>query len=162
MLLAQYLVSPDQYKDSRSDLVHLLAAKAGVTWDALVTRNIMTPVGMHKTVSDSATGVWKSNVDELYRWELRLSALRLRPPVSAAAKATEEEGAFNSATIGWMTDAYRGLSRASQFGDPGGKRHAFMRFPAQRAAIIILTDRPATDTKAIAERIADRLLFTAK
>jgi hypothetical protein len=57
-------------------------------------------------------------------------------------------------------DSFKGLPRESEYGTSDGKRNAFVRFPSKHAAIIILTSSPAADTQALADRIADRLLFS--
>ena len=46
------------------------------------------------------------------------------------------------------------------FGSADGRRHAFVRYPARDAVIIILTDDGAIDARAIADRIAE-ILFSA-
>ena len=90
-----------------------------------------------------------SSVDALYRLALGLEA---------RAFARDSAIAFDPAR-GWTADAYRGVTRLSAFGTADGKRHAFVRIPERQATVIILTNDDAADAKAIAERIADRLLF---
>jgi cyanophycinase len=135
-----------QYEHSasrRRAILALIAKKGGASYTAQITRRIYTPIGMHKTVVDSATGEFHSNVDELYRWELGMTDIKgLR------------QGAF-----GWRIDNFKGNVRESEFGTSDGKRNAFVRFPAQHAVIIILTSSPTADTQGIAERISQRLLF---
>lgn len=131
---------------TRRELVALIAKKGGASYAQQIRRRIYTPIGMHKTVVDSVGGEFQSNVDELYRWELGLTAIKgLR------------EGAF-----GWRLDNFKGMPRESEFGTSDGKRNAFVRYPSKRAAIIILTSSPTADTQAIADRIADRLFSGAR
>ena len=126
---------------TRREIVSLIAKRGGASYEAQINRRIYTPIGMHKTVADSVSGEFQSNVDELYRWELGLSDIKgLR------------EGAF-----GWRLDTFNGLPRESEFGTSDGKRNAFVRFPSKRAAIIILTNSPTADASAIADQIAGRL-----
>jgi cyanophycinase len=126
-------------------IVALITKKGGASYTQQLTRRVYTPIGMHKTVADSVSGELQSNVDELYRWELGLTANK-----------NYREGAF-----GWRVDNFKGLRRESEFGTSDGKRNAFVRFPSKQAAIIILTASPTANTQAIADRIADRLLFSA-
>jgi cyanophycinase len=130
---------------TRRELVALIAKTGGASYAQQITRRIYTPIGMHKTVADSVTGEFWSNVDELYRWELGLTTIKgLR------------EGAF-----GWRLDNFKGVPRESEYGTSDGKRNAFVRFPSRRAAVIILTNSPTADTQALADRIAERLFSPA-
>ena len=135
------LLQHEHSATTRREMVSLIVKKGGASYAQQVNRRIYTPIGMHKTVADSITGEFQSNVDELYRWELGLTALP----------------AFREGAFGWRLDTYDGLPRESEFGTSDGKRNAFIRFPSKHAAIIILTASPTADTKAIADRIADRL-----
>jgi CubicO group peptidase (beta-lactamase class C family) len=146
----EFLAHQKEVPNGNKQLVDLIAKNGGGSLSQIANRRIMTPVGMHKTVADSMTGMWKSNVDELYRWELGLNA----------TKAMTEEGAVNLFTsgLGWHVDTYKGHPRQSEYGAAGGKRNAYVRFPDRRAAIIILTNSDTTDARALADKIADRLL----
>jgi cyanophycinase len=145
LTVREVLLQHEQSAASRRQLVALIVRKGGASYEQQITRRIFTPIGMHKTVADSATGEFQSNVDELYRWELGLTAIKgLR------------EGA-----LGWRLDSFKGLPRESEYGTSDGKRNAFVRFPSKHAAIIILTNSATADAQQIADRIADRLLFAA-
>jgi hypothetical protein len=50
------------------------------------------------------------------------------------------------------------MPRLSAFGTTDGRRNAFVRFPEQGAAIIVLTSSDEVDARGIAEHIAERLL----
>jgi len=128
-------------------LVALLAAKSGTSYAQLVNRRLYTPTGMHKTAVDSMTGAFKSNVDELYRWELVMSA-------ASEGDARASAGAMP----GWRADSHRGTTRQSVFGTDDGKRSAFVRFPDRKAVIIVLSDNDAIDARTISDRLADRLI----
>ena len=140
------LLQHEHSATTRRALVSLIVSKGGVAYSAQINRRIYTPIGMHKTVADSSTGEFQSNVDELYRWELGLTAT-----------PGFREGAF-----GWRLDTFDGLSRESEFGTSDGKRNAFVRFPSKHAAIIILTSSPTADTQAMANRIANRLFAAGR
>jgi cyanophycinase len=140
------LLSRERSATTRRDLVAFIAQKGGTSYTAQVTRRIYTPIGMHKTVADTSSGEFRSDVDELYRWELGMESTPLF-----------REGAF-----GWHLDTLGGLLRETEFGTSDGKRNAFVRFPTRHAVVIILTDSPTADTNAMAERIADRLFSTPR
>lgn len=148
--VGEFLAHKKAVPNGNKQLADLIAKNGGGAIGANATRRIMTPVGMHKTTVDSATGLWKSNVDELYRWELGLNA----------TKSMTEAGGVNVFTsgLGWTVDTYNGHPRQSVFGTPDGKRNAFVRFPDRHAAIIILTNSDQADARALAGKIADRLL----
>lgn len=141
LTIREVLLDREHSATTRRALVTLIAAKGGASYAQQVARRIYTPIGMHKTVADSATGEFQSNVDELYRWELGMTSIKAL-----------REGAF-----GWRLDTFKGLARESEYGTSDGKRNAFVRFPSRHAAIIILTSSPTTDTQALADRIAGRL-----
>ncbi|HXD22189.1 MAG TPA: Type 1 glutamine amidotransferase-like domain-containing protein [Gemmatimonadaceae bacterium] len=138
------LLQHEHSATTRRDIVSLIVSKGGASYAQQVNRRIYTPIGMHKTVADSSSGEFQSNVDELYRWELGMTGI---PAL--------REGAF-----GWRLDTRNGLPRESEFGTSDGKRNAFVRYPTRHAAIIILTSSPTADTQALADRIADRLFQT--
>ena len=137
------LLQFEQSAARKRAIVSLITKRGEASYTQQLTRRIYTPIGMHKTVADSMSGELQSNVDELYRWELGLTAIK----------------GLREAQYGWRVDNYKGLRRESEFGTSDGKRNAFVRFPSSHAAIIILTASPTVDTQAIADRIADRLLF---
>lgn len=141
--IREVLLEHEHSAATRRELVALVAAKGGASYTQQITRRIYTPIGMHKTVADSVTGEFQSDVDELYRWELGMTSIK-----------NLREGGF-----GWRLDSFKGLSRESEYGTSDGKRNAFVRFPSKHAAIIILTSSPKADTQALADHIADRLFF---
>ena len=139
----------------RRAMTSKIAAVSGATYEKFVTDRIMTPVGMHKTKVDAKTGEWQSNVDELYRWELGLTANRaFRQDSSESATAPA-----NLHAPGWTVDSYKGTTRQSEFYSADGHRNAFVRFPEKGAVVIILTNDDKADARAMANRIADKLLF---
>lgn len=157
----QFLARPADVPDGNRQLVALLTKRSGTPYVQLIARRIMAPIGMHKTVADSTTGLFQSNVDELYRWELGLSANTSLTEAGQTNLFTPVNGAQTGDALGWRVDDYRGLPRQSEYGTPDGKRNAFVRFPGRRASIIILTSGDTADVRSIADRIADRLLFSS-
>jgi CubicO group peptidase (beta-lactamase class C family) len=103
-----------------------------------------------------------SNVDDLMRWDRALygtelvdaATLRLAttPPVLPGGGATEYG-------FGWFVDTYQGERRWRHTGETSGFRNAIQRFPDRRFTVILLTNRSSGDPGAVAERIADLLLF---
>jgi len=105
-----------------------------------------------------------SNVDDMQRWDQALSAgstalvdaatldLAATPP-QLPAGATTEYG------FGWFIDIYRGEKRWRHTGETSGFRNAIQRYPRRRLTVIVLTNRSSGEPRALAERIADRLLF---
>ena len=59
-------------------------------------------------------------------------------------------------------DNYNGMVRQAAYGTRDGKRNAYMRFPDQQAAIIILTNSDAADARVMAETIANKLFGAAR
>ena len=163
MTVRQYLAhaasGPAAGANGSRQLADLLAKRSGGSYSALITRRIMTPIGMHKTVA-LEDGQFQSNVDELYRWELGLTQNSAFTADSASGVTvfTPSRGTPGYA-LGWWIDTDRGLTRQSEFGTADGKRNAFVRYPDKKAVIIILTDRFDIDARGIAQKIADRLLF---
>jgi len=94
-----------------------------------------------------------TNVDDLVRWD----------------QALYGEGLVDSATLrlaivppysfGWFVDTYRNERRWRHTGETSGFRNAIQRFPDRRFTVIVLTNRNGGEPAAIAERIADALLF---
>jgi CubicO group peptidase (beta-lactamase class C family) len=103
-----------------------------------------------------------SNVDDLVRWDAALTASQLiRRPMQDVATTPPElpGGAVTEYGFGWFVDHYRGVKRWRHTGETSGFRNAIQRFPDRGLTIIILTNRSSGEPQAIAERIADRLLF---
>jgi len=103
-----------------------------------------------------------ANVDDMVRWDAALAGATLvdsatlelatTPPLLPAAAKTEYG-------FGWFVDGYRGEKRWRHTGETSGFRNAILRFPRRRLTIVVLTNRSSGEPLAIAERIADRLLF---
>ena len=103
-----------------------------------------------------------SNVDDLARWDRALSDATIidRAALTQATTPPLLAGGVRSEYgFGWFVDQYRGEKRWRHTGETSGFRNAILRFPAKRLTIIILTNRSSGEPQAIAERIADRVLF---
>ena len=128
---------------------------------ARMGRRLFTPLGMHKTTGAEDAQV-SSNVDELYRWDQGLYSNRgLSADTTAKPPATDARGtSAPPAAPGFRADVYRGLPRLIATGAPDGRRHAFVRIPGHRVAVIVLTADAGANAQQLADRIVDRLLFT--
>jgi CubicO group peptidase (beta-lactamase class C family) len=103
-----------------------------------------------------------TNVDDMVRWDAALSANTLVSASTIELATTPPRLPHDSATLygfGWFVDRYRGETRWRHTGETSGFRNAIQRFPRQKLSIVILTNRSSGEPEAIAERIADRLLF---
>jgi CubicO group peptidase (beta-lactamase class C family) len=102
-----------------------------------------------------------SNVDDLARWDRSLSDATLidRGSLTQATTPPVLPGGPSEYGFGWFIDTYRGEKRWRHTGETSGFRNAILRFPGRRLTIVILTNRSSGEPQAIAERIADRLLF---
>jgi len=103
-----------------------------------------------------------SNVDDLALWDRALSGAALIDRASLVLATTPPPlpgGAATEYGFGWFIDTYRGEQRWRHTGETSGFRNAILRFPERELTIVILTNRSSGEPQAIAERIADRLLF---
>jgi hypothetical protein len=160
----EFLSHQKAVPDGSRELVKLIADKNKTRISMLVNTRIYTPIGMHRTVVDSASGAFESDVDELYRWELGLTANKALTEADSGKISVFAPvgGSKTGHALGWTVDEYRGELRQAEYGTADGKRNAFVRYPGKKAVIIILTNDDSADARAMASTIADRLLFTAK
>lgn len=103
-----------------------------------------------------------SNVDDMVHWDQALSGTKFVDVATLQLAATPPQlpkGAPTEYGFGWFVDSYRGEKRWRHTGETSGFRNAIQRYPGRRLTIIILTNRSSGEPDAIAERIADRLLF---
>jgi len=103
-----------------------------------------------------------TNVDDMTRWDEALSGTSLVDTAALELATTPPQlpgGAPTQYGFGWFVDSYRGEQRWRHTGETSGFRNAIQRFPRRRLTVIVLTNRSSGEPEAIAERIADRLLF---
>jgi CubicO group peptidase (beta-lactamase class C family) len=103
-----------------------------------------------------------TNVDDMTRWDQALYSTKLVIAQALELATTPPQlpgGASTEYGFGWFVDRYRGEKRWRHTGETSGFRNVILRFPGRRLTIIILTNRSSGAPQAIAERIADRLLF---
>jgi CubicO group peptidase (beta-lactamase class C family) len=103
-----------------------------------------------------------TNVDDMTRWDQALSEATLVDAATLEQATTPPQLPGTAATqygFGWFVDTYRGEKRWRHTGETSGFHNAILRFPDRRLTIVILTNRSSGEPDAIAERIADRLLF---
>ncbi len=105
-----------------------------------------------------------TNVDDMTRWDQALSggSTALVDAATLELATTPPSlpgGADTQYGFGWFVDRYRGEKRWRHTGETSGFRNAIQRFPGRRLTVIVLTNRSSGEPAALAERIADRLLF---
>jgi len=103
-----------------------------------------------------------TNIDDMTRWDQALYTTQLVDAAALQLATTPPELPGGTATqygFGWFVDRYRGAKRWRHTGETSGFRNAVQRFPERRLTIVVLTNRSSGEPAAIAERIADRLLF---
>jgi CubicO group peptidase (beta-lactamase class C family) len=105
-----------------------------------------------------------TNVDDMTRWDQALdggnTALVEAATLELATTPPQlPAGADTQYGFGWFVDRYRGEKRWRHTGETSGFRNAIQRFPGRRLTVVVLTNRSSGEPGAIAERIADRLLF---
>jgi cyanophycinase len=151
-----YLSHASDVRNGAKEFADLVAKQANSTFTQIVNTRIGTPVGMQRVVADS-TGAIVASVDALYRFEQGLNSNRSFTTVDALNIFTPIGGGSTGNALGWRIDSYKGSVRQAAYGTKDGKRNAFVRFPEQGAAIIILTNDENADARGMAEQIADRL-----
>jgi len=105
------------------------------------------PVGLHQSKVPPGDQIL-SDVDELYRLELGLEYPSTWP------KADYSKG--------WVVDTFNGVQRVAAYATRDGERAAFVRIPSHQATVIILTNDPHADARAMSERILDKLLHPSR
>ena len=105
-----------------------------------------------------------TNVDDMTGWDQALygGSTALVDAATLELATTPPQlpaGADTHYGFGWFVDSYRGEKRWRHTGETSGFRNAIQRFPRRRLTVIVLTNRSSGEPGAIAERIADRLLF---
>src|SRR6185369_16332592 len=140
-----------------------LRGKDTLSYAAFVTRRVYAPIGLHKTALDTSGGrhEFSSNVDELYRLELGLQAVRSfgsGPPEIDSTDASDAAARVDPAK-GWQADKpWTGMTRLALYGTADGKRNAFVRIPERKVSVIILSDQDGLDARGLANQIVSRLL----
>ena len=125
-----------------------------------------TPSDQSVTSATLGDGGVYTSVDDLMRWDRALNGEgdpRLVDTVALRVATTPPVlpgGAASQYGFGWYVDTYRGERRWWHHGETSGFRNAILRFPGRRFTVIVLTNRNGGEPVSIAERLADRLLFT--
>lgn len=122
------------------------------------------PTDQSLTSATLGDGGIYTNVDDMARWDAALYAERSRlvDAATLGLATTPPQlpgGAVTEYGFGWFVDQYRGMKRWRHTGETSGFRNAIQRYPDRLLTIVILTNRSSGEPGAIAERIADRLLF---
>ena len=106
---------------------------------AASVRRVTAMGGTQRLAYDSTTKLWTGNVDDLYRFDQARTAQNAEPK-------------------GFGVETQRGDVMQVVYGGGAGRRSAWLRYPARKTTIIILTNDDRFDAKSAAERIADKLL----
>ncbi len=102
--------------------------------------------GMQRASYDSVQGTWRGNVDDLYRFEQGRFVVR-----PGAPDTNTPPSAFTVETVG-------GRVRHTVYGTDDGMRSAWVRYPNERLVIMVLTNDSTADARAMAQRVAERVL----
>ncbi|MCE2903062.1 MAG: cyanophycinase [Gemmatimonas sp.] len=118
--------------------------------DAASIRRLTAIGGMQRARRDSTDGTWNANVDDLYRFELGRFGAR-----AGVRDTTPVPSAFTVDTVG-------GRLRHAAYAGPDGTRSAWVRYPTQRAVVLVLTNDAAADARGLAEQLAARALGSVR
>ncbi|MGH9959110.1 MAG: serine hydrolase domain-containing protein, partial [Pyrinomonadaceae bacterium] len=117
------------------------------------------------TSSTLADGSVYSSVDDLFKWEQALyttrlvSADTLKRALSVGAKTDDLKLGYG---FGWFIGDYRGLTTIYHGGNTVGFTSVIRRFPEQKFAVIVLTNRNAASLAEVVNKIEDMYLFDCK
>jgi CubicO group peptidase (beta-lactamase class C family) len=102
-----------------------------------------------------------TSVEDLARWDRALvpGVLVDSATLAQATSPPVLPGDSTQYGFGWFVDRYRDMRRWRHTGETSGFRNTIQRYPDHRFTVIVLTNRNGGDPAAIAERIADQLLF---
>ncbi|WP_434478606.1 cyanophycinase [Gemmatimonas sp.] len=102
--------------------------------------------GMQRARYDSVQLTWRANVDDLYRFELGRFVVR------PGARDT------NTPPAPFSIETVNGQVRHVVYGTDDGMRNAWVRYPNERLVIMLLTNDSTADARAMAQRVAERVL----
>jgi len=109
-------------------------------------RRVATLGGAQRLQYDTASKSWRGAVDDLYRVELGRFVVAPGAPdtnrVPSVFTRVDEAGRAGYAV----------------YGTPDGKQAAWVRYPAQRTVVLVVTGDPQADARGLARQLADRLL----
>jgi cyanophycinase len=144
--------------DSGRKLATLIGERTGTPFAQFVTRRILTPIGAHRTIV-SPEGPIRSDVDELYRFELGLETNHSFGDDSALSTDGSNDVRQQSTgrALGWEVSTENGVVRYTANGTAAGQRNAFVRIPERRTTIIILTNNDELDARSVADRLLEKL-----
>ena len=109
-------------------------------------RRVQAIGGMQRARYDTVQGTWTANVDDLYRFELGRFVVR-----PGARDTTTPPAPF-------AVDTVNGRVRHAVYGTEDGTRAAWVRYPAERLVIMVLTNDRTADARGMAARLSERVL----
>jgi cyanophycinase len=128
------------------------------TYNSILTRRVYGPVGLRRTLLDSAGAEprFSSSVDELYRLELGLQfeGTWIRDTLASDGAAPAEL----DPTRGWARETVWNRQVLALYAEPAGRRGAFLRVPDRKASVIGLSDQGDFDARSAALVLLNRLL----
>jgi len=125
-------------------------------------RRDVRPDGPKCDERDAGDGGIYTNVDDMIPWDQALYGTDLVNEPDARARhdtAAAARRRVNRVRVRLVRRSLSGREALAPYGETSGFRNAIQRFPRRRLTVIVLTNRSSGEPGAIAERIADRLLF---
>ncbi len=121
-------------------------------------------VGKDQSVTSAVLGDGGiySSVEDLCKWEQALDTEKLVNMATrqqAFTPAILNDGTPTDYGFGWRIDEYRGHQRQHHTGSTSGFRNVIQRFPADKFAVIILTNRAEPEVAPLADKLADWFCF---
>ncbi len=131
--------------------------KRGDAWafsDQSPTSAVLGDGGVYSSIDDLAK--WMNALDR----HVLLSGVQVRPAFTPVVTPGVESPDHTPAAygFGWFLDPYKGHRRTWHYGETCGFLAAMQRFPDDRFAVIILSNRIDTDPTPLALEIADMCL----
>jgi CubicO group peptidase (beta-lactamase class C family) len=172
-----------RYSNSGYVVLAAVVEKAsGESYESYVSRNIFRPAGMKDSGHDShaevvphrASGYWLqfgrvvnaayhdmtiplgggnlySTVEDLFRWD---QALYTDSVLTAASRRKMFRRVKDSYGYGWRVEDHLGRRRFGHGGAINGFTSVYFRYPAERAAVIVLSNHSGAPAANIAENLA--------
>lgn len=117
----------------------------GVVGPAAV-RRVQGIGGMQRAQYTAEDQQWRANVDDLYRFD----------QARFGGRASASNGL--SVPAGFAEERAGGSVRHVAYGQSGMRQHAWVRFPDQRAVILVLTGSSTANARALADAVASEVL----
>ncbi len=103
-----------------------------------------------------------SSIEDLFKWDQALytnKLVRAATLAQAFTPGTLNDGAKTEYGFGWYVDEYRGHRRVRHSGSTCGFCNELQRYPDDKLAVIILTNRAEPEVEELANRLTDLFLL---